>query len=79
MSHAYPRTERAPREEAGLSQAQAEARCGMTRGAWANAEARCGMTRGAWANAEKAARATPAMVERARAGLRQPGQKYRLT
>jgi DNA-binding transcriptional regulator YiaG len=47
---------RALREAAGLSQAQAAARLGMTRGAWANAE--------------KAARATPAMVERARAGLR---------
>jgi hypothetical protein len=44
------------REAAGLSQAQAAARLGMTRGAWANVE--------------KAARATPAMVERARAGLR---------
>jgi predicted DNA-binding protein (UPF0251 family) len=47
---------RALREAAGLSQAQAAARLGMSRGAWANAE--------------KAARATPAMVERARAGLR---------
>jgi predicted DNA-binding protein (UPF0251 family) len=43
------------RTHAGLSQAQAAARLGMTRGAWANVE--------------KAARATPAMVERARAGL----------
>jgi hypothetical protein len=46
---------RALREEAGLSQAEAGARCGMTRGAWANVE--------------KAATATPAMVARARKGL----------
>jgi hypothetical protein len=46
---------RALREEAGLSQAEAGALCGMTRGAWANAE--------------KAATATPAMVTRARKGL----------
>ncbi len=51
-----PNPLRALRDAAGLSQAEAAARCSMTRGAWANAE--------------KAARATPAMVERARAGLR---------
>jgi hypothetical protein len=43
---------RALRESAGLSQSQAAARVGCTRGAWANAE--------------KAATCTPAMLERAR-------------
>ncbi|HVE12152.1 MAG TPA: helix-turn-helix transcriptional regulator [Elusimicrobiota bacterium] len=50
---------RAMREAAGLSQAEAAARVGMTRGAWANAE--------------KASKATSAMIERARKGLGERG------
>jgi len=46
---------RSMREAAGLSQAQAAARCGVTRGAWANDE--------------KAAKVTPAKLARVRKAM----------